>query len=70
MTDDQSIEHLQTSRHVVGVLRLLVEPSGRFSGAIVNDDDTATYRFAGPDGLVAAVGQWLSDTAAASGSQE
>jgi hypothetical protein len=66
MSDGESADSLERSRHVVGVLRLLVEASGKFSGVLVAE--SASYRFAGPKGLTAAVLEWLADAQRASGS--
>ena len=61
MGDGESADSLESSRHIVGVLRLLVEASGKFSGILVSENDSASYRFVGTSGLTAAVLEWLAD---------
>ena len=61
MGDGKSADSLENSRHIVGVLRLLVEPSGKFSGVLVAENDSASYRFVGTSGLTASVLEWLAD---------
>jgi hypothetical protein len=61
VSDVESADNLESSRHFVGVLRLLVEASGKYSGVLVAENDSASYRFAGASGLVAAVHEWLAD---------
>lgn len=61
MSDGGSADSLESSRHHVGVLRLLVEASGKFSGVLVAGQDSRRYLFVGTSGLVAAVRAWLAD---------
>jgi hypothetical protein len=61
MSNVESADNLESSRHFVGVLRLLVETSGKYSGVLVAENDSASYRFAGASGLLAAVLEWLAD---------
>ncbi|MCY7399436.1 MAG: hypothetical protein LH477_00480 [Nocardioides sp.] len=61
MSDGESADSLESSRHHVGVLRLLVEASGKFSGVPVASQDARSYRFVGTSGLTAAVVAWLAD---------
>ena len=61
MSDGATADRLGSSRHCVGVLRLLVEASGKFSGVLVPDNQSASYHFVGPSGLTAAVEEWLGD---------
>lgn len=60
MSDGGAADSLERSRHHVGVLRLIVEASGRFSGVLVGQD-AHSYRFVGTNGLTAAVFAWLAD---------
>ncbi len=61
MSDGGTADSLESSRHHVGVLRVLVEASGKFSGVLVVGQDSHSYRFVGPSGLTAAVRAWLTD---------
>lgn len=61
MSECGSTDCLESSRHHVGVLRLLVEVNGKFSGVLVAGRDSRSYRFVGTSGLTSAVLAWLAD---------
>jgi hypothetical protein len=61
MSEGGSADSMESSRHHVGVLRVLVEANGKFSGVLVAGQDARSYRFVGTRGLTAAALAWLSD---------